>query len=370
MANPEHLKVFKQGVQAWNQWRKDNTKIQPDLMSVHESSRDLIGIDLRGANLCDTYLFAMNLNNANLAGANLLRAEYDNVDLSGANLSHAYLASSILTGVNFNNADLSYADLNGARMISTSLHSANLYACNLLFANFGDAILTNADLTDARIGWTTFGENDLSTVKGLETVYHSGPSPISLLTIYRSGGCIAENFLYGTGIPNNFITYLDSLVSEGINYYSCFISYSTKDEEFVNRLRSRMRDAKLRVWFAPEDMKGGKKIHEQIERAIELHDRLLIVLSENSLQSEWVMTEIRKARKAEIREKRRKLFPIRLVDFDIIREWECFDADTGKDLAVEVREYYIPDFSNWKDHDSFEATFDKLLQDLKAEEEN
>ena len=126
-----------------------------------------------------------------------------------------------------------------------------------------------------------------------------------------------------------------------------------------------MRDNHLRVWFAPEDIKGGQKIHEQLEQAIQLHDRLLIVLSEQSMQSEWVMTEIRKARKAE---KRRKLFPIRLVDFETIKKWECFDADTGKDLAREVREYYIPDSSNWKDHYSFEEGFSRLLRDLKAEE--
>ena len=44
-------------------------------------------------------------------------------------------------------------------------------------------------------------------------------------------------------------------------------------------------------------------------------------------------TEIRKARNAELKEQRRKLFPIRLVDFDTICDWECFDADTGKDLG-------------------------------------
>ena len=35
---------------------------------------------------------------------------------------------------------------------------------------------------------------------------------------------------------------------------------------------------------------------------------------------------------------------------------------------LEVREYYIPDFSTWKDHDKFEAEFKKLLRDLKADE--
>jgi hypothetical protein len=50
----------------------------------------------------------------------------------------------------------------------------------------------------------------------------------------------------------------------------------------------------------------------------------------------------RKARETEKKEKRRKLFPIRLTDFETLRDWTCFDADTGKDLAVEVREYFAP----------------------------
>ncbi len=91
------------------------------------------------------------------------------------------------------------------------------------------------------------------------------------------------------------------------------------------------------------------------------------MLSEASLQSEWVMTELRKARKAERQTGKRKLFPVRLVDMDVIDAWECFDADRKKDLGVELREYFIPDFSQWKNHDPFEAAFARLLKDLKAE---
>ena len=122
----------------------------------------------------------------------------------------------------------------------------------------------------------------------------------------------------------------------------------------------------MRVWFAPEDLAGGKKLHEQLFSAIQINDKLLLVLSAQSLQSEWVMTEIRKAREIEKKEDRRKLFPIRLVDFESLRAWTCFDADSGKDSAVEVREYFIPDFSNWKNHDAFEAAFARLQEDLKT----
>ena len=92
------------------------------------------------------------------------------------------------------------------------------------------------------------------------------------------------------------------------------------------------------------------------------------MLSEASPQSEWVMTELRKARKAERQSGQRKLFPVRLVDIATLRDWECFDADSGKDLAVELREYFIPDFSHWKEHDQFDASFARLLKDLRAED--
>ena len=83
------------------------------------------------------------------------------------------------------------------------------------------------------------------------------------------------------------------------------------------------------------------------------------------MASEWVKTEIRKARKAEIG--RSEALPNQPRGLRGIREWECFDQ-IAKDLGVEIREYFIPDFSNWKDHDAFEAAFDRLLKDLKAEE--
>ena len=51
-----------------------------------------------------------------------------------------------------------------------------------------------------------------------------------------------------------------------------------------------------------------------------------------------------------------------------LRGWERVDGQRGKDLASEIREYYIPDFSNWKDHDSFETEFGKLLDALKTDE--
>ena len=208
---------------------------------------------------------------------------------------------------------------------------------------------------------------NLNSAKGLESVKHEGPSTIGIDTVYASQGRIPEVFLRGAGVPDEFITYMGSLVGRAIEFYSCFISYSSKDEEFAQRLYADLQAKGVRCWFAPEDVQGGRKLHEQIEQAIRHYDKLLIVLSENSMHSEWVKTEIYHARQDEIRTQRRKMFPISLVNFETVRAWTAFDADTGKDMGREVREYFIPDFSNWKDHDAYKVAFDRLLRDLKAE---
>ena len=175
---------------------------------------------------------------------------------------------------------------------------------------------------------------------------HQGPSSIGIDTVYASQGRIPEVFLRGAGVPDEFITYMRSLVARPIEFYSCFISYSSKDQEFAERLHADLQARGVRCWFAPEDIQGGRKLHEQIEQAIRHYDKLLLVLSEHSMGSEWVKTEIYHARQDEMRSRRRKLFPISLVDFRTVREWTAFDADTGKDMGREVREYFVPDFSS------------------------
>jgi hypothetical protein len=350
MANYEHVNILKQGVEAWNKWRVERAVVKPDLIGAYLSETDISGADLSFADLGRAFATRANLTNVDLSGAVLSRAELSRVKLCGANLTDADLSGTELSG-----ADLSKVIFHGAILLGT---------------NFSRAQLLQADLTGAYIGNSTFADTDLSEVKGLERVNHGAPSSIGIDTLYKSGGRIPKVFLRGCGVPDDFIAFIPSHfgIQQAIQFYSCFISYSNKDEEFARRLYSRMRDEKLRVWFAPEDIKGGEKLHEQLERAIQIHDRLLIVLSEESMQSEWVISEIRKARDIEINEGRRKLFPIMLVDYRTVKKWKCFDADTGKDLAREVREYFIPDFSNWKDHDAFEKGFSRLLRDLRAEE--
>ena len=326
MANEEHLKILKQGVEAWNEWRMRHQEARPDLVGAMLRRAKLRGIDLSGADL---------------RGADLSEVDFTQANLRGTNLHW----------VNLNESNLAGADFTGAALMDTQ---------------FGGANLRHADLTNSIVAQAIFVNLDLSEVKGLETVSHGGPSTIGIDTIYRSKGRIPVTFLRGAGVPENFIAYMSSLVGTAFEFYSCFISYSGKDQEFADRLYADLQREDVRCWFAPHHRQAGKKLHEQIDIAIRLHERLLLILSPESIHSEWVRTEIAKARKREIQESKKVLFPIRLnISFEQLQEWECFDADRGKDSAREIREYYIPDFTKWKDHDRYLEEFKKLLRDLK-----
>jgi hypothetical protein len=91
-----------------------------------------------------------------------------------------------------------------------------------------------------------FGDVDLSSTKGLETVRHEGPSTIGIDTIIASRGKIPEVFLRGCGVPENIIQYIPSLVSQPIQFYSCFISHSHADKPFARRLHDQLQGIPMR----------------------------------------------------------------------------------------------------------------------------
>lgn len=319
MADPEHLDILKRGVEVWNRWRLENPKVLPDLRYA-------------------------DLNRSNLSLVNFTDALLKHADLREANLS---------------NSDLSFAQLGETDLRYSDLRSANLSQAILYDAHLGQALLDNANFANVQIFLTVFAGNDLSTVKGLESVRHSGPSTIGIDTIYKSGGDIPETFLRGCGVPDTFITFAKSLVGKAIDYYSAFISYSSKNTDMVERLYADLQSKGVRCWFAPEDLKIGEKFRQRIDEAIRIHDKLLVVLSEESINSAWVEEEVESAIEREHRDKHLVLFPIR-IDDAVINSDQAWAASLR-------RMRHIGDFSKWKDHDSYSKALARLLRDLKAE---
>jgi hypothetical protein len=109
---------------------------------------------------------------------------------------------------------------------------------------------------------------------------------------------------------NGYAAPIDSDGTLRVRFYSCFLSYSSKDQTFAKRLYEDLRANGVHCWFAPHDLQGGKKVHEQIGKAIKAYDRLLLILSENSMRSAWVKTEVANARSREIKRSVRYSFPL------------------------------------------------------------
>jgi uncharacterized protein YjbI with pentapeptide repeats len=384
MAISEHLAILREGSTVWNRWRKANPDVVPDLTGVTLERASLASADLNHCRLTGSKFQEAMFSGANLVAADLTDANFLAADLSGADFSGANLSNAVLFQANVRDALLNAAKLYGAELrranfaeasfLNADLTVADLRAANLSGAKFGGAdlggtnlvgaIVSGADFTDAIIWETILGSLDLSTAIGLDRVKHRGPSILGIDTLFQSNGEIPEVFLRGCGVPERFISYVHQLVGKPVEFHSCFLSYSTEDEEFVQRLYTDLQARGVRCWFAPQDIRGGQRLHEQINNAIQLADRVLLVISEASMKSEWVKVEIAKARQREMIERRQILFPISIVPFDLLRHWSAFDAESGKDSAREVREYFIPDFSNWKDRDAYVRASSRLLKDI------
>lgn len=315
MARREHLAILKKGVAKWNAWREANPDIEPDL----------IGAFLRRTNLA-----GINLSNANLFGANVRRC--------------------VLTRADFSKARLGGADLSGA-----NLHHANLRGAHLNGANLNRVDLSRANLSYARMGQTVLGDVDLTRTSGLKTVRHNNPSTIGIDTIYRSGGKIPEEFLRGCGVTQEMIEFSNSLRGKAIRYHSCFISYASADERFARKLHDDLQMNGVRVWFAPEDLKIGDPIEDSIDEAILSYDKLILVLSQHSMDRAWVRHEYMRAMKKEKETGQVVLFPLRIDDavFDTTEQW-----------AYTLHKRHLGDFRNWTNPLVYQNAFNRLLRDL------
>ncbi len=154
MANSEHLEILRKGVEVWNEWREDHTKVKPDL-----SGANLSGADLSGANLSQAYFREANLREADLSRVNLNRVNLREADLREADLSGADLREADLSG-----ADLRETDLSGANLRETNLSYANLSEANLSYADFSQANLSGFNLSGVNLSYADFSQANLSGV--------------------------------------------------------------------------------------------------------------------------------------------------------------------------------------------------------------
>lgn len=323
-----------------------------DLKSISFRNADLKGIELHGTNLTLCNFNHADLQNANLNYCSMFRTFFIGCNLRGATICSVNLYRAVLT-----EAILSDTLLFGSNLSETHLAGTKFTGADLRHANIHNAQLKGSDFSGATIGGTNFGNVDLSEVQGLETVEHVGPSSIGFDTMYCSKGKIPESFLRGAGVPQPLMEFVLSIKQSKVDFRSCFISYSHKDEEFAKLLYVDLKLAGIRCWFAPANMKIGDKIRTTIDNSIRSFDNILIILSKNSISSNWVEKEVEIAFEEELNRKKTMLFPLR-IDSAVL--------DTQQPWASDIRRTrHIGDFSQWKQKDAYKNAFERLLRDLK-----
>jgi uncharacterized protein YjbI with pentapeptide repeats len=319
MANPKHEAKLMKGAAAWNEWRH-GTDETPDL-----------------------------------SGAKL-----KNLSLDGYNLQATNFSSARLVNVTFQVADCDECSFEASHVIGAEFHEARLRKANFQdslvgLTVFRRCVLDESDFSNARLFNNIFASMSLEYVRGLEGT-DARDNSIGIDTFFQSAG-LPESFLRSSGVPEEFIQYAASLVGKAIEYYSCFLSYSSKDDEFARRLYNDLQGRNIRTWFAPEDLKIGDRFRSRIDESIRSHDKLVLVLSANSVNSDWVETEVESALEREQKEGKDVLFPI-AIDEEGFTSKQPWAADIR-------RKRHIGDFRKWKSHDDYTAAFDKLVRDLK-----
>jgi len=96
--------------------------------------------------------------------------------------------------------------------------------------------------------YTIITHVDLRETKGLAEITHRFSSSIDLHSVQLPQNSSALHFLRGVGVPNEWIDFYCTLMMHPIQYYSIFISYSSKDEILAKRLHADLQDHGVRCW--------------------------------------------------------------------------------------------------------------------------
>lgn len=338
MANRKHLKTLKSGVLSWNQWRLENGVVLYDENYANKILTELPA----SANISSA-----NLSNSDLAGINLFMANANKTDFSDAKLSNSDFQHANLSRADFTNANLKGALLNGA---------------NLTKAKFVGTDLTDVDFSEAIFINTIFGLTDLSSCKNLENINVFGSCIIDFFTLRKSKD-LPKAFLTKIGIPHLLMKCLPDFYNPSLMIYPAFLSHSWADKEFVHKLYNALTENGVTIWLDEKKMKPGDNIHDSITEGIKYYDKLILVCSENSLNSWWVEKELEKVyeKEREMQKKRGKKFrlviPIRIDD-------QILDCKEG--ILTTVRNSMIGDFTKWQDETKFEKALNELLDALSA----
>jgi len=142
---------------------------------------------------------------------------------------------------------------------------------------------------------------------------------------------------------------------------SVFISYSSKDKDFVDNLAIRLVKDRIKVWVDRWEINVGDSLIEKIQTALTESSFLIVVLSKDSVQSEWCKKELNSGLIREIEKKRVVILPVIISDCEVpIFLKEKKYADFRKDFEHGFKDLIL----------SLQSLFSEYMGKLSGEEYN
>ena len=107
----------------------------------------------------------------------------------------------------------------------------------------------------------------------------------------------------------------------------------------AEQLYADLQEKGVRCWFAPKDMRIGRKILDSLFDAIRKQEKLLLILSEKSVESDWVEDEVTRAFGEERDRKDTVIFPIRIDDSVMVsaKAWATHTCTIEDNVSRTVR---------------------------------
>ncbi|MGJ3252941.1 MAG: pentapeptide repeat-containing protein [Elainellaceae cyanobacterium] len=235
MTIAEHLALIRQGVEAWNEWRKKDPAT-PNLSQANLSHVTLTQINFKWADLNQANLSHADLSDANLTWANLSQA-----NLNQANLEQTMLRWANLTQVNLSQANLTNADFRGANLRLANLSRADLSNAELSGQDRNGVILIGADLKDANFNRANLSQANLSRAD----LSRANLSEANLTNVDLNRACLHGVDLRGTTLIGTILRDTDLRRANLIGVDLSGMDLSGVDLSEANLIRTNLNGANL-----------------------------------------------------------------------------------------------------------------------------
>jgi hypothetical protein len=365
----ELITLINEGSEAWNALRRTFPPIQWHRTKSGEWWTPGFMLRLSNCDFRRLDLSYMDLTGCDFAHSNFSRAKFIGTrigptgphgsferrgDFSGCVFRGMEAVSVDFGGCNMSKCDFTGAELNGVELGRTYMRHARFSKC-MLAARFSDTNVHGADFSNAYLFATEFINTDLSGASNLSKANFYDHSIVDHRTLFRSGP-LPDLFYRGCDFPDILVQFMPSLIQSPIQIESCFISHSSRDKRFVSHLYRDLQEARVRCFYAQRDLKVGSVTRDALDSAVQANDRLLLVLSVDSISSQWVEHEVEAALEKERNERRLVLFPI-MIDSSVMSSKKGWVANLRRQRS-------IGDFTRWADTAEYEIAFRRLLDDL------